>query len=59
MNFWEFLAILIGILFLYKILELISYTVCWVKSDKETRIKLATTLEKSTNNIIKTSKGKK
>ena len=40
MSFWMFILILVIIVMAYKILELLSYTLCWIFSDNEAKEKL-------------------
>lgn len=53
MMFW---LIVIGMFLLYKIIEQITYTICWLKSDKETRAKF---LEENNKKVPTISKGDK
>lgn len=46
MGFKMFFIILMGMLVLYKIVEQISYTVCWLRSDSETREKMLVNVNK-------------
>ena len=48
MMFW---LIIFGMLVLYKIVEQITYTICWLKSDKETRSKFLEANEKKVPNV--------
>ena len=50
MMFW---LIVIGMFLLYKIIEQITYTICWLKSDKETRAKFLKSDDKTIPNIRK------
>ena len=48
MSWMMFWLIVIGMLLLYKIVEQITYTICWLKSNKETRAKF---LEENIKNV--------
>lgn len=56
MNVWEFLTIFIGLFFVYKIVEQITYAICWTKSDNVMKEKI---LNGGKKELSKVSKGDK
>ena len=52
MEILKFVLILIAMGMSYKVLELISYTVCWINSDNETKEKLINKGNKLKKNIF-------
>ena len=56
MNVLEFLTIFIGLFFIYKIVEQITYAICWTKSDNVMKEKI---LNGGKKELAKVSKGDK
>lgn len=58
LNGWDVLAILLVSYFIYKVIEIICYAICWSKSDPDSRDSLIKGFEKTSNDLNSKKKNK-